>query len=232
MLTPGSVVLATAYSDPAKPKGTGKDEAVIWVNHYGKGRVFKNVLGHDTKAMADKNVQEWMRRGVEWAATGQVASEREVTSTVERGRLPDRRSPRPGSGPGIPASRSPDAGHGDAPVGTARLQRRPADPARPRTVRRAVRGRAGRGRAVAPRARSARTRRLGRNPDNGAVAVLAVHRGRALVADPPGGVLPDRPDLAPVRPPPGRVRPPRRPPQVGPAPPPPGRSPEGGLSRT
>jgi hypothetical protein len=27
-----------------------------------------------------------------------------------------------------------------------------------------------------------RTRRLGRNPDTGAVAVLAVHRGRALVA--------------------------------------------------
>jgi hypothetical protein len=27
-----------------------------------------------------------------------------------------------------------------------------------------------------------RTRRLGRNPENGAIAVLAVHRGRALVA--------------------------------------------------
>src|SRR5438270_336616 len=32
------------------------------------------------------------------------------------------------------------------------------------------------------RAALARTRRLGRNPDNGAIAVLAVHRGRALVA--------------------------------------------------
>ena len=70
MLTPGSVVLATAYADPAKPSGTGKDEPVIWVNHYGKGRVFKNVLGHDTKAMADPNYQKWMRRGVVWAATG------------------------------------------------------------------------------------------------------------------------------------------------------------------
>jgi hypothetical protein len=28
----------------------------------------------------------------------------------------------------------------------------------------------------------ARTRRLGRNPENGAIAVLAIHRGRALVA--------------------------------------------------
>ena len=35
---------------------------------------------------------------------------------------------------------------------------------------------------VALRAALARTRRLGRNADNGAVAVLAVHRGRALVA--------------------------------------------------
>jgi hypothetical protein len=28
----------------------------------------------------------------------------------------------------------------------------------------------------------ARTRRLGRNPENGAIAVLTIHRGRALVA--------------------------------------------------
>ncbi len=72
MLTPGSEVLATAYSDPGKPRGTGKDEPVIWVNHYGKGRVYENVLGHDTKAMADPNYQEWMRRGVIWAATGKA----------------------------------------------------------------------------------------------------------------------------------------------------------------
>lgn len=72
VLTPGSVVLATAYSDPSKPKGTGKDEAVIWVNHYGKGRVYENVLGHDAKALSDKPVQQWLKRGVEWAATGKV----------------------------------------------------------------------------------------------------------------------------------------------------------------
>ena len=72
MRTPGSVVLATAYCDPDKPKGTGTDEAVIWVNQYGKGRVVENVLGHDTTALSDKPVQEWLRRGVEWAATGKV----------------------------------------------------------------------------------------------------------------------------------------------------------------
>ncbi|WP_169973534.1 hypothetical protein [Tautonia rosea] len=35
---------------------------------------------------------------------------------------------------------------------------------------------------VALRLALARTRRLGRNPENGAVAVLALHRGRMLVA--------------------------------------------------
>lgn len=74
MRTRGSVVLATAYCDPSKPMGTGMDEAVVWVNQYGKGRVVENVLGHNTQAMADKNYQEWVRRGVEWAATGQVES--------------------------------------------------------------------------------------------------------------------------------------------------------------
>ncbi len=72
MLAPGSVVLATAYCDPAKPKGTGKDEPVIWVNTYGKGRVCNNVLGHDAKALADPKLQEWIRRGVLWAAAGKV----------------------------------------------------------------------------------------------------------------------------------------------------------------
>ena len=69
MMLPGSVVLATAYSDPNKPRGTGKDEPVIWVSSYGKGRVYENVLGHDSKALADPNYQEWLRRGVIWAGT-------------------------------------------------------------------------------------------------------------------------------------------------------------------
>jgi type 1 glutamine amidotransferase len=73
MLTPGSVVLATAYCDASKPKGTGKDEAVVWVNQYGKGRVFNCSLGHDAKALKDKGVATWLTRGTEWAATGTVA---------------------------------------------------------------------------------------------------------------------------------------------------------------
>ena len=72
VMFPDNVVLATAYSDPNKPRGTGKDEPVIWVNQYGQGRVYENVLGHDTKAMADPNFQNWIRRGVVWAATGKA----------------------------------------------------------------------------------------------------------------------------------------------------------------
>jgi len=68
----GNVVLATAFSDPNKPRGTGEDEPVIWVNTYGEGRVYNNALGHDTTAIANPFFQEWMKRGVEWAATGQV----------------------------------------------------------------------------------------------------------------------------------------------------------------
>ncbi|QDV38337.1 ThuA domain-containing protein [Tautonia plasticadhaerens] len=74
MMVDGNVVLATAYSDPDLPRGTGKDEAVIWVNTYGEGRVYNNALGHDAAAIADPQFQEWMRRGVEWAATGEVSS--------------------------------------------------------------------------------------------------------------------------------------------------------------
>jgi type 1 glutamine amidotransferase len=74
MRTRGSVVIATAYCDASKPQGTGIDEPVVWVNQFGRGRVVENVLGHDTTAMADKNYQEWVRRCVEWAGTGQVSS--------------------------------------------------------------------------------------------------------------------------------------------------------------
>jgi type 1 glutamine amidotransferase len=75
LLPPGSTVLATAYSDPSKPRGTGKDEAVIWVTPYGKGRVFENVLGHDVKAITDPGFRAWTRRGVAWAATGEVPAD-------------------------------------------------------------------------------------------------------------------------------------------------------------
>lgn len=72
VMVPGNVVLATAYCDPSKPRGTGKDEPIVWVREYGKGRVYHNVLGHTAEAMTDPAYQEWIRHGVEWAATGEV----------------------------------------------------------------------------------------------------------------------------------------------------------------
>jgi type 1 glutamine amidotransferase len=70
----GSVVLATAYSEPAiDPKNTGKHEPVVWVSRYGKGRVVENVLGHDVQAMQGKGFQALLIRGVEWAATGRTS---------------------------------------------------------------------------------------------------------------------------------------------------------------
>lgn len=73
LLPPGSIVLATAFSDPKKPRGTGKDEPVIWVSEYGKGRVYENVLGHDETAIGDAEFQRFMVRGIVWAAGGDVS---------------------------------------------------------------------------------------------------------------------------------------------------------------
>jgi type 1 glutamine amidotransferase len=71
VMLPGSVVLATAFSDHAlDPKNSGRHEPVVWVATYGKGRVCENVLGHDVKAMQSPGFQALMIRGVEWCATG------------------------------------------------------------------------------------------------------------------------------------------------------------------
>jgi type 1 glutamine amidotransferase len=72
LITPGSKVLMTAYSEKSKdPKNTGKDEPVVWVSMYGKGRVFHDALGHDVEAMkSSAGFAALMIRGVEWAGTG------------------------------------------------------------------------------------------------------------------------------------------------------------------
>ena len=68
--------LAGAYSDPATG-GTGETEPMIVVRREGEGRIFHTPLGHVWKggtraAHEDPQFGELLRRGTEWAATGEV----------------------------------------------------------------------------------------------------------------------------------------------------------------
>lgn len=56
-------VLAKATSKVDK-----KDYPMAFVNHYGQGRVFHCVLGHDVLALTPEPVQELYRRGTAWSA--------------------------------------------------------------------------------------------------------------------------------------------------------------------
>ena len=64
-------VLASAFSDPGNA-GSGRDEAVLMVLPFGKGRVVHTTLGHDINGMSCVGFVTILQRSTEWAATGKV----------------------------------------------------------------------------------------------------------------------------------------------------------------
>jgi uncharacterized protein len=71
-------VLATAMSDPAN-EGSGRDEPMLMVLQYGKGRIFHTTLGHDLFGMSGVGFVTTVQRGTEWVATGEVTQKLPAT---------------------------------------------------------------------------------------------------------------------------------------------------------
>jgi HEAT repeat protein len=70
-------ILGTAYSDPLQG-GTGRHEPVLFVNSYGKGKIFHTTLGHAAgegpfPALECAGFIVTLQRGAEWTATGRVS---------------------------------------------------------------------------------------------------------------------------------------------------------------
>ncbi len=70
---PRSTPLMTAFSMKDKG-GTGKDEPVLAVNRFGKGRCVNLMLGHDGLAMKNPGFEALLSHSVEWAGAGTVKS--------------------------------------------------------------------------------------------------------------------------------------------------------------
>jgi type 1 glutamine amidotransferase len=84
---PDTQILATAYDDP-KFGGTGRDEPVLCIVEYGKGRVFYTALGHEVPAMSEAGFKATFLRGAEWAANGKVTLPPDIgTNQSQTGRL-------------------------------------------------------------------------------------------------------------------------------------------------
>ncbi len=71
---PSFEVLASASEVGADAQGHAPQSAVF-VSRHGEGRIFHTILGHDARALRNTGLQTLLKRGVEWAATGEVNTE-------------------------------------------------------------------------------------------------------------------------------------------------------------
>jgi type 1 glutamine amidotransferase len=62
-------VLGTAENTEAE----NGEQPAIMVGHYGSGRIFHTILGHDGTALRNPGFQSLILRAAEWASTGQVS---------------------------------------------------------------------------------------------------------------------------------------------------------------
>lgn len=69
-------ILATAFADSAAGGGTMRDEPILMVLNYGKGKIFHTAMGHADEgggpAMHCAGFITTLQRGAEWAVTGNV----------------------------------------------------------------------------------------------------------------------------------------------------------------
>ena len=49
------------------PPGMGEEDALVWTNRYGAGRVFATGIGHGPEALSYSSFQGLFTRGAEWA---------------------------------------------------------------------------------------------------------------------------------------------------------------------
>ena len=66
-------LLATAWSDPATG-GSGRHEPMMLTVRWGSGRIFHTPMGHADYSMECVGFISVLRRGTEWAATGEVTT--------------------------------------------------------------------------------------------------------------------------------------------------------------
>jgi len=65
-------ILATAFADKEKHRGSGRHEPMLMTLSYGKGRIFHTPMGHGIDSQECVGFIVCIQRGAEWAATGKV----------------------------------------------------------------------------------------------------------------------------------------------------------------